>query len=620
MPNDESETAMNDQHRPSEQPGAGEWAEEGLRREQTMLARTEGIAHIGSWEWDIATDTVTWSNELFRIFQRDPQEGAPSFAEHPAFYHPDDMVRLRQAVEAAVAPGMPYELELRAIRVDGETRVCLARGFAEMSPDARAVRLFGSLQDITERKQAEEALRASESSLQAILRSTADGLLAVDRENRVLLANGRFEEMWKIPQEVMASKDDSVLLQHILDQLIDPQGFLQKVQQLYKSDEDSFDTLSFKDGRIFERLSRPLMAGTELRGRVWSFRDITERKQAEEALRTAETNYRSLFERVPCGLYRSTLEGRFLEVNPALGELFGYSSVQEMMTLDIARAFYHSSEERRQWVEKLLQAGELRDTESQALRKDGSSMVLLENSRVVRDESGKVLFFEGTLTDTTDRKQAEEALRESEALQRILLDNLPAGLVIVDPATRVIERVNDHVASLFGAPVDHLVGQRCHSLLCPASEGACPALDLGQDVDNSDRVMLRMDGSRLPILKTVKRIQLNGQEKLLECFVDVSERKLAEEALRKSEEKYRLLIENSHDIIYTLTADGVFTFVSPAWTALLGHPVTEVAGQPFQQFVHPDDLPGCMVFLQSVIVTGLRQEGVEYRVRHTDGS
>ncbi|NCC50370.1 MAG: response regulator [Spartobacteria bacterium] len=123
-----------------------------LRRRVELMQKAERVAHVGSWEWDIASDTVTWSDELFRIFKLPPGVSAPSFTEHPKYYTPEGMDLLRRAVEGAVRDGTPYVLELTAVCVDGELKTCIVRGNAELGADGKPVRLFGSLQDITEQK------------------------------------------------------------------------------------------------------------------------------------------------------------------------------------------------------------------------------------------------------------------------------------------------------------------------------------------------------------------------------------------------------------------------------------------------------------------------------------
>jgi PAS domain S-box-containing protein len=142
----------------------------------------------------------------------------------------------------------------------------------------------GTRRELAERKRAEEALRWSETQLHVILESTADGLLAVDSKGKVIAANQRFAELWRIPQSLMDAGDDRALLNFVLGQLSEPAAFLKKVQSLYGTDALDMDTLAFKDGRVFERYSFPMMMDEAVIGRVWSFRDITGRKRQEKEL------------------------------------------------------------------------------------------------------------------------------------------------------------------------------------------------------------------------------------------------------------------------------------------------------------------------------------------------
>jgi PAS domain S-box-containing protein len=154
---------------------------------------------------------------------------------------------------------------------------------------------FCVTRDITERKQTEEARARGLSLMVAALESTADGILVVNTEGKIDTFNRLFARMWRLSEEVLASKEDARALQCALDQLTEPEKFLEKVHYLYQHPEaESFDRLVFKDGRVFERYSRPQLIGGKVAGRVWSFRDVTERRRAAEELEEANRQLRIL--------------------------------------------------------------------------------------------------------------------------------------------------------------------------------------------------------------------------------------------------------------------------------------------------------------------------------------
>ncbi len=180
-------------------------------------------------------------------------------------------------------------------RKDGEKRLLAWWCKVLKDENGNVTGALSAAHDITERKQAEEALQSSHSLLNAALESTADGILIVSRDRVITRYNQKFTDMWRIPQDILTRWDDDAALKFILFQLIDPDSFLTKVEYLYAHPEkSSFDQLKFKDGRIFERYSQPQKIGADTVGRVWSFRDITERKQAEAEIQKKNTELSQL--------------------------------------------------------------------------------------------------------------------------------------------------------------------------------------------------------------------------------------------------------------------------------------------------------------------------------------
>jgi len=157
-----------------------------------------------------------------------------------------------------------------------------------LSATGSVTAVIEAVEDITERKRSDEELRSKEICLQGILEATADGILAIDEKGKIIKANRKFAELWNIPQSMITSGDDETLLNFVLDQLQDPDAFVKKVRSLYGTTESDMERLIFKDGRIFERNSAPLIQEGSNIGRVWSFRDITVKRKMEEDILRAQ--------------------------------------------------------------------------------------------------------------------------------------------------------------------------------------------------------------------------------------------------------------------------------------------------------------------------------------------
>ena len=349
------------------------------------------------------------------------------------FIYPDD----REAVLGFYAERMkgekdPPSFSFRVVAEDGTAKWVEAHATPISWRDKPA--LLNFISDITERKHTDEKLRQSISLLTATLESTADGILVVDKDGRVSSVNNKFLSMWRIPASLAASGDDDKILASVLDQLKDHEGFIEKVKFLYSRPEaQSFDVLEFKDGRIFERYSQPQKMGDEVVGRVWSFRDVTERARMEERLRESQMRLSEIIEFLPDATLVIDKDGKVMAWNRAIESMTGIRA-EKMLgkgNYEYALPFYgdrrpilidlalHPNREMEKHYTSIQRMGDILFGESFTPNLPPGNVHLSATASVLRDSRGDIIAAIECIRDNTERKKLEERLHRSEKMEAL---------------------------------------------------------------------------------------------------------------------------------------------------------------------------------------------------------
>ena len=262
-----------------------------------------------------------------------------------------------------------------------------------------------SFRDVTARRRADREIEESLSLLRATLEATTEGILVVNENGKIVNFNRKFTEMWRLPESVLVSRDDNQALAWVLDQLKDPEKFIKKVKELYSQPESkSYDWLEFKDGRIFERYSQPQKIGGQTVGRVWSFRDVTDRRLMEMTMKRQAQTFDHIFD----GVIVTDLDGRIVDWNPGATRMFGYSKEEAVgKTPALLQASGKNGDSTREMLRTMRREGRWTG-EMPFVRKNGSSGVADTVVVSLGDEYGRPLAAIFVNRDITELKRLQE--------------------------------------------------------------------------------------------------------------------------------------------------------------------------------------------------------------------
>lgn len=384
-----------------------EQALEALREKEHLLSESQRIAHVGSWVYDL-TGRITWSDEMYHIYGVSPETFTPNAETFLNLIHPDDGPAMQRWIAACVAREKPGDLEFRAIRPDGTMRVLSSRGELICDAEGRPTHIAGTVQDITERKRAEEQLRLQSAALE----SAANAIMITDTAGKIIWVNPAFtqhtgysfeEVRGKNPRLLKSGKQDRAFYQEMWETILSGKVWRNTIINRRKD-----GTLNHEDLTITPICNQA--------GKITHFvgikQDITEKTRAQEALQASEIRYRRLFESAQDGILILDAEsGQIVDVNPYLIEMLGFSKEElagkELWEIGAFKDIVAS----KLAFDELQQRGYIRYENLPLESREGlvKQVEFVSNSYL----AGESRVIQCNIRDITERKLAEEELRRT---------------------------------------------------------------------------------------------------------------------------------------------------------------------------------------------------------------
>ncbi|MBZ5565342.1 MAG: PAS domain S-box protein [Acidobacteriia bacterium] len=426
------------------------------------------------------------------------------------------------------------------LRVGGRDMYLQGRARAFSGVHGEYIGAIEILHDFTDLKRIEQALRDSEQKLRSILETTGEGFWMIDNETITTAVNDAMCATLGTPRE-------QILGRSVFD-FVDEENaatLREQIERRGRGERGAYEiTLIRPDGLrvpcIFH--ANPLF-GPDGR-KIASFAmvtDITERKRAEEALLASEERYRTLISNLPVGLYRNTPwpEGRLITANPAIARMFGYPSPEEFMKVRSGDTWVEPAK-RKAFSERLLAEGQVSGVEVHLKKRDGTLFWGSITAKVVRNDRGAPEFFDGMIEDITERKRAEEALRESEERFRRVASSAQDAILMIDDQGNATFW-NEAAERIFGYSSEEVLGKELHALIGPERyresyrNGFAQFRETGEGPaigKTLELVAVRRDGTEFPVELSLSALKLKGKWVSIGMLRDITDRKRVEEELK----------------------------------------------------------------------------------------